>query len=421
MLFMSTSDGGVALHADNATPHRVYRSHPSPYPHSLCYLPQHCTVLQSQDQKVVFSYGLDTQQPIAKSITQDHICVLVPAPDATLLIGGSVSGALFGWDVTTMELLATVTREHLSALTDVAFSSCGTIFATASEDSTVHVHNRQSFLDGEKAVRALSMHSLSVTCLSFFHTMPWLVTGSLDRTARFVDLVSLASQSSSESAVRMRHLSSDDAVLSCVVRPDDGCVALGCARGVLRLVRVRELAADEGVGETGAVTTLGPFPDAHKGSIIFVKFVESSAQSAAPLLTASEDGVIASWCTVTASLLRIVWTMREKLCGVVWLPLSAAAATSDSKHSLILGKFPLADQTRDDRSYLVDAAKTGTAKVCNAPRSSRMMICRGHEVGKVTQSKIEIKSRLVAQRDALLKSTSDLFRQTKKGKAYGVC
>mmetsp|Transcript_15113 Transcript_15113/g.25872 ORF Transcript_15113/g.25872 Transcript_15113/m.25872 type:complete len:431 (+) Transcript_15113:128-1420(+) len=134
------------------------------------------------------------EQAVIKSSTPEKILSLTATRDGVFIFGASVSGKLYGWEVSTGNLISVVDI-HYKAVTCLCLCDDDTALASGAEDAIIHVWFVSSLLDEQAVGRGLapfkswSDHSLPITCLRWLSGgfAGRLISTSLDRTCRMWD------------------------------------------------------------------------------------------------------------------------------------------------------------------------------------------------------------------------------------------
>lgn len=147
--------------------------------------------------------GVDQRIPIPEPLTCITTVKQLGAGTGKLpwlVAGGSKSGKLYVWEVSSGNLLA-VKEAHYQPITVIQFSSCGTYLVTGSEDTRcliwrtldlVSIYNSSQSQDTVKPYASFHDHSLPVTDLAVLASGNIndlrLYTVSLDNTLRIYDI-----------------------------------------------------------------------------------------------------------------------------------------------------------------------------------------------------------------------------------------
>ncbi|KAJ7166158.1 quinon protein alcohol dehydrogenase-like superfamily [Mycena filopes] len=108
--------------------------------------------------------------------------------DSTRLVSGTQNGEVRVWKVSDPEIVRAPENEmqslHTKGVTAVAISNSGSLFASASLDSTVIIWNAAT---RQPAFSPLKIHSAAINCIAFSADDNILASGSRDRTVRLLD------------------------------------------------------------------------------------------------------------------------------------------------------------------------------------------------------------------------------------------
>ncbi|ORX94622.1 WD40 repeat-like protein [Basidiobolus meristosporus CBS 931.73] len=155
-------------------------------------------VLSAQNDKALMhAYSWTKDQIHLKFPFPEKITTLATTNKGTFCVGGTESGKIYVWEVSTGNLLSTFDA-HYKKITVLRFSQDDTVLFTGSEDSAVNVWLLNSIIDESNAqnrspLYSWSDHSLPITdihCGSGGLKFARVVTSSLDHTCKVWDLAS---------------------------------------------------------------------------------------------------------------------------------------------------------------------------------------------------------------------------------------
>jgi WD40 repeat protein len=307
------------------------------------------------------------QQPIQRSFTSEKMSSSAVSPCGKLLVGGSAeTGCLFTWDIITGDLLRLI-KGHLRKVLCIAFSSDGSLIATASDDSTCKVWSLGNLVASTQSTSTADVtftaHTLGVNACSFLNFSDVVVTGSMDRTIKMFH---------SRTGVQLMTVTADVPITRICISPLDQLVVAGGQQGYLFMMTLTDpstaskaicfpIGKDASWAPTLRKRT--PVDGGHAKSICFISFLPHNHQH---ILVGSENGIILVWDVNSLRVVQEVASIKKGICSVVLVsqltPTSIANLRYDNCVSL--SKYPV--DPLSQVGYSVPALHT-TAKEGGVP------------------------------------------------------
>eukprot|EP00331_Platyophrya_macrostoma_P013466 CAMPEP_0176407866 /NCGR_PEP_ID=MMETSP0127-20121128/1638_1 /TAXON_ID=938130 /ORGANISM="Platyophrya macrostoma, Strain WH" /LENGTH=393 /DNA_ID=CAMNT_0017787097 /DNA_START=224 /DNA_END=1405 /DNA_ORIENTATION=+ len=268
------------------------------------------------------------QQPIHRSFATEKVTALEVSPCGTFIVGGGGdTGVLFIWTVLTGELLRLV-KGHLRKVTCLSFSSEGSQFASASEDSTCKVW---------------SLATLTVTACAFLHTFRSVATVSTDRNIKIFHAAS---------GTQLLSVTVDVPLTSVSVSCDDSMIVAGGQQGWLFFLSLVNDAKSAKVDSVSFPITMDdswmpevrkrpPVEGGHAKHIISIHFLPFPKQH--HVVVTSENGAAFVWDCHCVRVVQELPRFKKGICSAVLVsalkPEAIPTMTYDS--CVPLAKYPV--------------------------------------------------------------------------------
>ncbi len=140
----------------------------------------------------VWEWGTPSSAAAQKIVLPEAPSCLAVSPDDQYCVVGTASGKVHLWQVASGRFLASLPAAHFRAVSVLRFSSDGSHFLSAGDDSIVHVWCLQTVLTQAvpDAVHTWTEHSLPITDLAVGCGGAWarVATASKDRTVKLWEL-----------------------------------------------------------------------------------------------------------------------------------------------------------------------------------------------------------------------------------------